>query len=308
MSETALPLTFGTDGLIPAVIVDADSGDVLMVGFMNEEAFTRTRETGFVHFWSRSRKKLWKKGESSGHTQQVREIRVNCELNSVLIEVAQEGAVCHDGYDTCYYRRLDSDNSLRVVRGRRFDPLDIYPPDGKPAGLSAQTRRWWSAYEWLRDRDLTSESGTSARLHAGTDTCAPRIADELRELAGVLDGTHSHGSRRDDMLLEAGQALYWIACAGAWHGYTWDQVRPDRALDAQWDRAPAIRTLTTLLRARARDILDMTTWPEAALLHDTMMLVGTCLRAHELDPLGVINADLDELAGKSYLAAFFDSD
>jgi phosphoribosyl-AMP cyclohydrolase len=308
VSETALPLTFGEDGLIPAVIVEADSGDVLMVGFMNEEALARTRETGFVHFWSRSRHKLWKKGESSGHTQQVREIRVNCELNSVLVEVTQEGSVCHEGYDTCYFRRLDPDNSLHIVRGRRFDPLDIYPPDGKPAGLSTQTRTWWSAYEWLRDRDLTAHSGTSKRLHAGTDESTPRIADELRELAGVLDGTHSHGSRRDDVLLEAGQVLYWVACAGVWHGYTWDQVRPDRALDAMWEGMPAATTLTSLLHARANDVRDLSTWPEAALLHDTVMLVGTVLRANEIDPLEAINADLAELAEKSYLAAFFDSD
>ena len=301
MSSEPLPIRFGDDGLIPVVITDSDSGDVLMAAFMNEEALELTRSTGIVHFWSRSRQRLWKKGESSGHMQHVREIRVNCDLNSILIEVDQDGAVCHDGFDTCYYRRLDKDNSLHVVRGRRFDPLDIYPPDGKPAGLATQTRRWWSAYEWLRDHDLSAESGTSRRLRLQQDDITPRIADEMRELAGVLDGTHRHGSLRDDLLLESGQVLYWIACAAVWHGYTWEQVRPDRALDVAGETRPHASTLAKLLRTRAAEVSDIVAWSEAALLHDSIALVGTCLRACDLDPLDVINADLNDLAARPYL-------
>lgn len=304
MTSAPLPLRFGEDGLIPAVIADSRSGDVLMVAFMNEEALERTRSTGIVHFWSRSRQRLWMKGESSGHVQHVREIRVNCDLNSVLIEVDQVGAVCHDGFDTCFYRRLDSDNSVHVIRERRFDPLDVYPPDGRPAGLSTQTRRWWSAYEWLRDRDLTSDSGTSRRLHSQRDEITPRIADEMRELAGVLDGTHQHESLQDDLRLESGQVFYWIACAGVWHGYTWEQVRPDRALDISGETFASSATLAKLLRARATEVSDIVSWPEAALLHDSLALVATCLRANGLNPLDVINADLDDLAEKSYLPDF----
>ncbi len=112
-----LPIEWPSDGLIPAVIQDSASHDVLMVGFMNSEALERTRASGFVHFWSRSRQKLWKKGETSGHVQHVRDIFVNCELNSLLIEVEQVGAVCHDGYPTCYYRRLTPENGLETVQG-----------------------------------------------------------------------------------------------------------------------------------------------------------------------------------------------
>lgn len=301
MAETPLPLRFGDDGLIPAVIVSAGAGDVLMVGFMNSESLARTRETGLVHFWSRSRQSLWKKGGTSGHVQHVREVRVNCDLNSLLIEVEQEGAVCHDGYATCYYRRLDADNSLRIVRDRVFDPLDVYPESGEPRGLATQTRKWWAAYEWLRDHDLSEESGTSRRLHSERDACTPRVADELRELAGVLDGTHRHGTVEDDLRLEAGQVLYWLACAGAWHGYRWEQVRPDRALDVSSDDAPGAATLARLLRARADEIDDALTWPKTAMLHDTMALVGTVLRANGLDPLDVVNADLADLNAKPYL-------
>ena len=308
MSEQDLPLRFGDDGLVSAVIVDADSGDVLMVGFMNDEALNHTRESGFVHFWSRSRQKLWKKGESSGHVQQVREIRVNCDLNSLLIEVDQQGAVCHDGYATCYYRRLDAENSLHIVRDRQFDPRDAYPSDGVPAGLSARTQQWWGAYEWLRDHDRADQSGTSARLRAPSDQNTPRIADELRELAGVLDGSHRHRSLDEDIRLEAGQVFYWIACSGVYHRRTWEQVRPDRALDITAGEFPTPSSLTALLRVRASEIDEHGSFPEAALIHDTVALVGTCLRASGVDPLDIINSDLIELSEKTYLADFFEAD
>ncbi len=301
MIDRDLPLRFGDDGLIPAVIVDAGEGDVLMVGFMNAEALARTRETGHVHFWSRSRQSLWKKGDTSGHVQHVREIRVNCDLNSLLIEVEQEGAVCHDGYATCYYRRLDADNSLHIVRDRVFDPLDVYRNDGVPRGLATQTRTWWAAYEWLRDHDVTAESGTSRRLRSDRDENTPRVADELRELAGVLDGTHRHGTAADDLRLEGGQVLYWLASSGVWHRCRWEHIRPDRALDVTGGDAPDASTLARLLRARAEEIDELTTVPTAAMLHDTAALVGTVLRSNGIDPLDVINADLAELASKPYL-------
>ncbi len=97
-----------------------------MIGFMNAEALTLTRQTGRIHFWSRSRGKLWRKGETSGHEQVVEEIWVNCERNSLLITVTQIGAVCHDGYPTCFYRRLTDDNTLEIVMDRTFDPATVY--------------------------------------------------------------------------------------------------------------------------------------------------------------------------------------
>ena len=96
------------DGLLPAVIQDHASGRVLMVGFMNEEAFQRTVETGFATFYSRSRKKLLMKGESSGHRLVVKEISVDCDVDSVLVRVEALGpGVCHNGYQSCFYRRYE---------------------------------------------------------------------------------------------------------------------------------------------------------------------------------------------------------
>lgn len=113
-------------GLITAVIQDHSSGRVLMVGFMNEEAFRKTVESGFATFWSRSRKKLWLKGESSGHRLRVKDIATDCDCDAVLVKVEPMGpGVCHEGYESCFYRRLDS-GVWKVAEPRTYDPKTVY--------------------------------------------------------------------------------------------------------------------------------------------------------------------------------------
>ena len=119
-------IRFGADGLVPVVVQDAVTRDVLMLAYMNEEALRLTRETARSHFWSRSRSRLWRKGETSGNEQIVRQISINCECNSLLLLVDQVGAVCHDGYDTCFYRSLNEDGTLETARTRVFDPALVY--------------------------------------------------------------------------------------------------------------------------------------------------------------------------------------
>jgi len=111
------------DSLIPVVVVDRSSRDVLMVAYANEDAVELTRKTGFAHYFSRSRKKLWKKGEESGHFQRVFRILVDCDEDCLLYEVEQTGAACHTGYRTCFYRTIDGD----VVSEQVFDPAKVYP-------------------------------------------------------------------------------------------------------------------------------------------------------------------------------------
>jgi phosphoribosyl-AMP cyclohydrolase len=114
------------DGLLPAVIQDARSGRVLMVGFMNEEAFRRTVATGYATFYSRSRNKLWMKGESSGHRLVVKDISTDCDNDTVLIKVEAQGpGVCHEGYESCFFRKLD-DGRWVVSEDRAYDPDDVY--------------------------------------------------------------------------------------------------------------------------------------------------------------------------------------
>ena len=114
------------DGLLPAVVQDNTTGRVLMVGFMNDAAWRKTRETGNVTFFSRSRNKLWMKGESSGHVLKVREIATDCDNDTVLIKADNLGpGVCHNGYESCFYRRLDGDNWVESEKPA-YDPNAVY--------------------------------------------------------------------------------------------------------------------------------------------------------------------------------------
>jgi phosphoribosyl-AMP cyclohydrolase len=119
------------DGLVAAVIQDATSGRVLMVGFMNEESFRMTVETGFAVFYSRSRNKLWLKGETSGHRLAVKEIFTDCDRDAVLLKVDAQGpGVCHEGYESCFFRRLDEADAVNpkwtISEPRAYDPAVVY--------------------------------------------------------------------------------------------------------------------------------------------------------------------------------------
>jgi len=118
------------DGLIPAVIQDAGTGEVLMLGFMNAEAYAATRASGEVTFFSRSRNKMWRKGEQSGHVLRVREIRVDCDVDTLLIRVDAQGpGVCHEGYRSCFFRKISADEQFQVDAQRTFDPNAVYGKD-----------------------------------------------------------------------------------------------------------------------------------------------------------------------------------
>jgi phosphoribosyl-AMP cyclohydrolase len=122
-----MDLNFGKqDGLVTAVIQDQKSGRVLMVGFMNEDAFRQTVETGFATFYSRSRKKLWLKGETSGHRLAVKDIATDCDQDALLIQVEALGpGVCHNGYQSCFYRRLEGGRWVESEQ-RAYDPNAVY--------------------------------------------------------------------------------------------------------------------------------------------------------------------------------------
>lgn len=121
-----LPLKFSDGGLIPVIVQDAQTRDVLMMAYANDEAVRLTEETGYAHYYSRSRKKLWKKGEESGHFQKVRRILVDCDEDCLIYVVEQTGAACHTGYRTCFYRTLDGNTHGTKV----FDPEKVYKKGG----------------------------------------------------------------------------------------------------------------------------------------------------------------------------------
>lgn len=119
-------------GLLPAIVQDDRTGDVLMLGFMNEEALAETRRTREVVFYSRSRNRLWKKGESSGHVLRVCDVRVDCDADALLVRVEPAGpGVCHEGFRSCFYRRLENDGSAMLIEERTFRPEQVYGQEKK---------------------------------------------------------------------------------------------------------------------------------------------------------------------------------
>ncbi len=121
-----LDFTKNETGLIPAIAQHYQTNEILMLAYINKEAFQKTIDTGKAHYWSRSRNTIWLKGESSGHVQKVKEILVDCDADTVVYKVDQlGGAACHKGYCSCFYRRIDGDN-LEVIGEKIFDPEKVY--------------------------------------------------------------------------------------------------------------------------------------------------------------------------------------
>jgi phosphoribosyl-AMP cyclohydrolase len=120
-------LKFNADGLIPAIVQEQATGRVLMMAWMNRASLEKTIESGKTHFWSRSRQKFWMKGESSGHTQTVRDIAFDCDGDTLLIQVEQVGAACHEGYQSCFFRSMQENGAaFRITEAQLETPEQIY--------------------------------------------------------------------------------------------------------------------------------------------------------------------------------------
>lgn len=130
MSDSSPDFAKG-DGLLPAIAQDAETGDVLMMAYMNEESYAETVETGRAVYFSRSRGKLWRKGEESGNVQEVKSMYLDCDKDTILLKVNQiGGAACHTGYRSCFFSEI-TPQGLQVVGERVFDPDEVYNKDGK---------------------------------------------------------------------------------------------------------------------------------------------------------------------------------
>lgn len=308
MSElpTSDPIRWQEHELIPAVVQDTGTLQVLMMGFMNRDAYELTRKTGRVHFYSRTRQSLWRKGETSGNELIVDEVRLNCEQNSLLVLASPIGPTCHEGYQSCYYRRIDPDGRLTAVLGQMADPAQMYSTT--PIAGEEPSLLWYRAYEYLRDNDFSAESGTSRRLRDPDEPLHRRLADELIELAGVLDGSHSHQGLIGDVLLEGSQTIYWTALIAVRAGIPWSALRPDRALQTTDDELSR-ETTASLLRREA------VVWQEAAhpnatklpsRCHATLALIAQACQSAGVEPAAILQRDLDDLRTRPYLAPIFD--
>ncbi len=122
-----MKIKFDKKGLVPAVVQDYETNEVLMVAYMNKTAFKKTLKTKKAHFYSRSRRKLWLKGETSGNIQKVKEVRIDCDGDCILVKVAQIGrAACHTGHRSCFYRKIQPGGKLKVLGKPLFDPKKVY--------------------------------------------------------------------------------------------------------------------------------------------------------------------------------------
>ncbi len=294
-------LKFDREGLIPAVIQDDTTNEVLMVAFMNSDAFDRTRETGYTHFYSRSRNTLWRKGEQSGHTQEVRAIYINCEENSLLIRVTQHGgAACHTGYRSCYYRRLLPDGSYETIAGRVFDPDLVYSEVTQlTAPLEKAMRQLYGVYIFLRDHDMSEESNTSRLLQEHSpEYLTARLADELEELAEVQSGEHVHSDRQSDTTLEGSQVGYWLLLLAATYKLQYAEFQPHAAI-LQGYREHVSAEQSIELRQRCLSLL--TTYDPLQVVQGLeigFQLIGWACAEAQISPLAPAEFDLEQMKRK----------
>lgn len=119
-------VAFNKQGLVPVIVQDIKTDEVLMMAWMNKEALKKTITSGKTYFWSRSRKKLWLKGESSGHYQLVREMWIDCDEDTLLIKVEQIKAACHKGYKSCFFRKINKEGKIELIGEKVFEPGKVY--------------------------------------------------------------------------------------------------------------------------------------------------------------------------------------
>lgn len=164
-------IAFGSDGLIPAIIQDVGSGEVLMLAYMNREALAKTLETGKSHFWSRSRQTLWRKGETSGHEQTVKEIRLDCDGDVLLLKVDQKGVACHTGERSCFYRKLQGDQLAEA-------------PTGNPLWEERRTTILQTVHDVIMDRKRNPQEGsyTCSLFSAGQEKILKKVSEEASEV------------------------------------------------------------------------------------------------------------------------------
>lgn len=191
-------IRYDEKGLIPAIAQDAESGEVLMTAFMNREALERTLETRVAHYWSRSRGKLWKKGETSGHIQKVHEIRFDCDSDAILLKVHQDGVACHTGHRSCFYRTIGEE----------------MPRSSEAASdTSALLDR---LYEVIMDRKLNppAEKSYVASLFAkGQDSILKKIGEEAGEVIIA-----SKNRKEEEIIYETADLWFHSLVALAYHG------------------------------------------------------------------------------------------
>jgi phosphoribosyl-AMP cyclohydrolase / phosphoribosyl-ATP pyrophosphohydrolase len=180
--------------LIPAIVQDYDTGEVLMLAYMDQESLMKSLEEGYSWFWSRSRKRLWKKGENSGNTQKIRDIRYDCDNDSILVRVEQKGSACHTGNRSCFYRKLEDPEA----------DIDFKKAmDSSPEGQSIIEELYGVIKERIKEK---KDGSYTYLLHKkGLDEILKKIGEEAIEV--LLAAKHQE---KKDIIYEAGDLLYHL--------------------------------------------------------------------------------------------------
>ncbi len=189
-------IKFDERGLVPAIIQDFQSGQVLMMAYMNEESLRKTIETGKTWFYSRSRQQLWMKGETSGHIQTVKDMCYDCDEDCLLIQVEQSGAACHTGHYSCFYRNASGEEVEPIV----FDPDQVYNPQGNAAIL-------YELYNVITDRKANMPAGsyTTYLFEKGLDKILKKVGEENAEVIIA-----AKNRSKEELVYESSDLIYHL--------------------------------------------------------------------------------------------------
>lgn len=193
----------GADGLLPAIVQDYMSGQVLMMAYMNEEAYNKTVETKLATFYSRSRNELWVKGATSGHYQHVKDIAVDCDSDTLLLKVAQDGNACHTGAYSCFYKYMDKEGN--------FDEVNT----------SKQKDVFQGVFDVVTDRKVNPKEGsyTNYLFDKGIDKILKKVGEETAE---IIIGAKNEG--KEEMVYEISDLLYHLTVLMVEKGATWEDI------------------------------------------------------------------------------------
>ncbi|NLK50950.1 MAG: bifunctional phosphoribosyl-AMP cyclohydrolase/phosphoribosyl-ATP diphosphatase HisIE [Syntrophomonadaceae bacterium] len=234
-------MKFDREGLIPAIIQDVNTKAVLMMAYMNKEALKRTWETGETWFYSRSRQELWHKGETSGHTQRVREISFDCDRDTILVKVEPVGPACHEGYISCFFREINSQGEMRTIAQKVFDPDQVYReeigaklPEQEAEVLTKEkqlkdTRELsvlTELYQVIKERQVSRPEGsyTAYLFNQGIDKICKKVGEEAAE---VIIGAKNRNS--EELIYESADLLYHLLVLLAEAGVTPEEVMQELA-------------------------------------------------------------------------------
>lgn len=211
-------LKYNHVGLIPAIVQDVKTREVLMMAWMNKEAVEKTLATGETWFYSRSRKKMWHKGETSGHVQKVQEVYYDCDADTLLVLAHQIGpGACHEGYYSCFHYRVQQDNTVQVEGVQQFDPQQVYGGQGNSANADILNE----LYQVILDRKKTRPEGsyTTYLFDKGVDKICKKVGEESAEVIIAAKNQNN-----EELTYEAGDLIYHLLVLLAERGVTAQQV------------------------------------------------------------------------------------